>query len=203
LDWNEVIETYGSRLLLHARQRCPSRADAEDAVQGGLIRIWQRRRQLDEGSIALLFTAVNGKRSVRATGRDGAVLFDGPIASDEDLAKVPAELRESVDRVLEMEENRFRGILGAADPAPYDRAPPPEPAITLKIQDMPLEAALDMLSRISGIPVEIRGGPLPETTVSAEMVNTPFREALEYILKRNGLSYAMADGRVVITVGGR
>jgi RNA polymerase sigma-70 factor (ECF subfamily) len=70
LDWNQVIETYGARLLFYARQWCRSPADAEDAVQDGLVRVWRKRREFNEDSIALLFTAVKRSALDRARSQE-------------------------------------------------------------------------------------------------------------------------------------
>ena len=40
-NWSEWFEKYGPRMLLYARQKTPSFADAEDVVQEAFVRFWK------------------------------------------------------------------------------------------------------------------------------------------------------------------
>lgn len=57
----------------------------------------------DEGKFS--FTEKDGDKHFRAEDADGKVLFDGPVNSDDERAKVPEELR---DNLRQMENNEFR-----------------------------------------------------------------------------------------------
>jgi hypothetical protein len=132
-----------------------------------------------------------GKNTARIADLEGTEIFSGPADSEDDLKAVPAEHLPVVRRLLQMR----------SDGTPQDRAAPPLPAVTLRAHALPIGEVLDLLSRISGVPVDIRGGPLPETPITVEFTDTPFRDALKFVADAAKLSYAMTDGRVVITVG--
>lgn len=57
-DWRPWFETYGSRLLLVARQWTRSVADAEDVVQEAFVRFWRNQRHLEGDPMPLLVTSV-------------------------------------------------------------------------------------------------------------------------------------------------
>ena len=162
----------------------------------------EQRATVTAGAETVMITTdPNGNRTVRVTGRDGKIVFEGPVATDEDLDKVPAEVRESVQRALDVEQGRFFGVSARVSDRPYDGGAPAELKVSLSMEDVSLQDALEMLSDVSGIPIEIRGGPLPETTITVKVTDTPFREALKHVAETAKLSYAIVDGRVIITVG--
>lgn len=89
-DWKTWYQTYGSKLLLCARQWTRSPADAEDVVQEAFVRFWRQQRHLGGDPMPLLVTSVrraafdlarrDGRRAVRedrlvADGNDGAATW--------------------------------------------------------------------------------------------------------------------------------
>ena len=63
--WKSWFETYGSRLVLYARQWTNCRSDAEDLVQEAFVRFWKSgARGLEQPEIALY-------ASIRRAGLDG------------------------------------------------------------------------------------------------------------------------------------
>jgi RNA polymerase sigma-70 factor, ECF subfamily len=61
VSWDSVLPKYGSALLLYARQWAASHADAEEAVQNGILRLWRSRGGHGAVPVPLMFAAV--KRS--------------------------------------------------------------------------------------------------------------------------------------------
>jgi len=61
--------------------------------------------QFGDGEHTITVEVRDGKKQVKATDRDGKVLFSGPYNTDEEKAKVPAELAGKIQR---MEENQKR-----------------------------------------------------------------------------------------------
>ena len=57
-DWKTIIDQYGSKMLLFARQLVPNQADAEDIVQDAFRRYWKSNHLEDENTISLLFGSV-------------------------------------------------------------------------------------------------------------------------------------------------
>lgn len=61
MDWTELLNRYGDRLYLFARQWSRDTSEAEDFVQEGFVRFWKAngRQNLPEATVlAYLFTAV-------------------------------------------------------------------------------------------------------------------------------------------------
>jgi RNA polymerase sigma-70 factor (ECF subfamily) len=56
--WRELLEEWGARLLLFARQQTPEPAEAEDLVQEALVRFWKARHRGEQFDPPLLFTLV-------------------------------------------------------------------------------------------------------------------------------------------------
>lgn len=57
-EWRGLLDEWGARLLLFARQQTPEPAEAEDLVQEALVRFWKARCRGAEFEPPLLFTLV-------------------------------------------------------------------------------------------------------------------------------------------------
>ncbi len=57
-NWNEWFEKYGPKMLLYARQKTPSLADAEDVVQEAFVRFWKSPAQYRPEPHVYLFVLV-------------------------------------------------------------------------------------------------------------------------------------------------
>ena len=104
-EWADWLDRHGAALVLLARQRVASRADAEDVVQEAFIRFWRARgRAIDP--VAFLYTCVSrcaldwqrtrGRRSRReqlAARPEADPYFAGATDQDERRAAVEALLR--------------------------------------------------------------------------------------------------------------
>jgi RNA polymerase sigma-70 factor (ECF subfamily) len=97
--WRAWLDRHGPALLLYARQWCPSRADAEDAVQDGFVRFWKSRERARDDA-AYLFACVRtaaldlsraGQR--RRRHENDAGVFERRDGGSE-------ELRETVEAAL-------------------------------------------------------------------------------------------------------
>lgn len=71
--WKEWLSSEGGRLLLYARQRTASQADAEDLLQDALIRLWgyQAERNYRPPDVALAYSVLRlcGMDQGRKAGR--------------------------------------------------------------------------------------------------------------------------------------
>ena len=115
--WHAWYESHAARLLLYARQWLADRASAEDAVQGGFVKVWRGCRPGEMPDVPLLYAAVrsesldllksHSRRRVRedrvADGNDRDWWEDDPLVSQERAAAVqgalealPIEQREAV-----------------------------------------------------------------------------------------------------------
>lgn len=65
-DWQSLLEEWGGRLLLFARQQAPDPVEAEDIVQEAFVRYWKSRQTQPELSPPLLFTFVRRIATDRA-----------------------------------------------------------------------------------------------------------------------------------------
>jgi RNA polymerase sigma-70 factor (ECF subfamily) len=105
-EWAVWLDRHGAALLLLARQRVTSRADAEDVVQEAFVRFW-RSRQRAADPTAYLYTCVRhcalnwergrGRRSRReqfAARPEAEEMLAGPPEQDERRAAIEAVLRE-------------------------------------------------------------------------------------------------------------
>src|SRR5438045_3924966 len=94
-QWAVWLDRHGAALVLLARQRVGSRADAEDVVQEAFVRFWRSRQRAND-PVAFLYTCVRryaldwqrnrGRRSLRekaAARPEADALFAGPAEQDE------------------------------------------------------------------------------------------------------------------------
>jgi RNA polymerase sigma-70 factor (ECF subfamily) len=115
-DWPRWFDAHANALLLWARNWCGCRADAEDAVQLALVKLWQRRPRVDDPAAyayaAVRSTALDVARSRRRAARRDAEAsvadaaaprFVAPVELEEfrvaveaALVQLPAEQREVV-----------------------------------------------------------------------------------------------------------
>jgi hypothetical protein len=72
---------------------------------------------MTDGEHTLTLTDSGGDRHFTVKDAGGNVLFDGPVNTDEDLAKVPPELRQKLDRM--------HGLRASVIVSPGPSAPPP------------------------------------------------------------------------------
>jgi RNA polymerase sigma-70 factor, ECF subfamily len=104
--WHAWYDRHAARLLLYARQWLPDRASAEDAVQGGFVKVWRRCRSGEMPDVPLLYAAVRSealdllksqaRRRARedrvADGSDRDWWEDDPLVSQERAAAVQGAL---------------------------------------------------------------------------------------------------------------
>src|SRR3954454_23246715 len=104
-EWAVWLERHGAALVLLARQRVASRADAEDVVQEAFVRFWRSRHRAADPT-AYLYTCVQHcalnwrrgrrRRSRRAPGAarpEAETWLAGPPEHDERRATIEAVLR--------------------------------------------------------------------------------------------------------------
>jgi RNA polymerase sigma-70 factor (ECF subfamily) len=104
-EWETWLDRHGAALVLLARQRVASRADAEDVVQEAFVRFWRSRHRADDPT-AYLYTcvqnsALNWQRSrERRSRREEAAArpeaesaLAGPMGQEERREAVEAVLR--------------------------------------------------------------------------------------------------------------
>ncbi len=116
-DWESLYDSHADRLLLYARQWFADRASAEDAVQGGFVKVWRGCRPGETPDVPLLYAAVRSealdllKSHARRRAREDRVADgsgndwweDDPLVSQERAAAVqgalehlPIQQREAV-----------------------------------------------------------------------------------------------------------
>lgn len=112
--WRQWLRQHGAALFLFARQWTANRADAEDAVQMGFLKFWQRRSRAAD-QVAYLYSCVRSaaldqgrtdrRRSARekSTAQDEELMFDFPVERGQRqemieaaLGQLPADQREVV-----------------------------------------------------------------------------------------------------------
>jgi RNA polymerase sigma-70 factor (ECF subfamily) len=87
--WTAWFDRHAASMLLLARQRVASRADAEDVVQDAFVRFWPRHRQVADAKAYLYrcvkrcaadFRRAEGRRQVREqTAAKGTEATSGPL----------------------------------------------------------------------------------------------------------------------------
>jgi RNA polymerase sigma-70 factor (ECF subfamily) len=103
-QWAVWLDQHGAALLLFARQRVPSRADAEDVVQEAFVHFW-RTRQRAADPAAYLYRCVKNcaldwqrgrkrqrRREVAVARPEAETLFDGPLEEGERRSAIEAVL---------------------------------------------------------------------------------------------------------------
>lgn len=114
-DWRDALARHGPALVLFARQRCPCKADAEDAVQDGFVRFWRNRSRFRDPvpylyacvrSAAIDLSRTNARRkkvdALRASPEVSSAFApekaseraELAVAIDAALARLPDEQRE-------------------------------------------------------------------------------------------------------------
>ena len=104
-EWEAWLDRHGAALVLFARQRVASRADAEDVVQEAFVRFWRSRHRADDPT-AYLYTcvhhcALNWQRSRERRSRreevaarpEAEVALAGPLGQEERREAIEAILR--------------------------------------------------------------------------------------------------------------
>jgi RNA polymerase sigma-70 factor (ECF subfamily) len=118
--WKDWLAAHGARLLLFARGWTPSREDAEDLVQEGIVRLWHYQAERGGGPpdlplafTTLRFCGLNHHRSeTRRQRREESIIYfndfrdvwlDPALEDDEEgellqdaLKRIPDKLREVV-----------------------------------------------------------------------------------------------------------
>ena len=115
--WHAGYDSHAARLLLYARQWLADRASAEDAVQGGFVKVWRGCRPGETPDVPLLYAAERSealdllKSHSRRRAREDRVVAgsnrdwweDDPLVSQERAAAVqtalealPIEQREAI-----------------------------------------------------------------------------------------------------------
>jgi RNA polymerase sigma-70 factor (ECF subfamily) len=105
-EWAAWLDGHGAALVLLARQRVASRADAEDVVQEAFVRFWRSRHRADD-PVAYLYTCVircaldwrrgrerRARREHAAARPEAETWFAGPPDQDDRRAVIEAVLRE-------------------------------------------------------------------------------------------------------------
>jgi len=112
----EAEATRARALAEHARRMgnlaAPGSASASASVS------------MSDGEHTLTLTITDGKKHFVAKDKDGRVLFDGPITTDEERAKVPPEI---LKKLQNMEATTQINIKVEAGPAPAHKPPAVEP----------------------------------------------------------------------------
>lgn len=105
-EWAGWLDRHGATLVLLARQRVATRADAEDVVQDAFVRFWRSRHRAVDPT-AYLYTCVRrgalnwqrnrqrrSRREQAAARPEAEALLSGPSEQEERRAAVEAVLRE-------------------------------------------------------------------------------------------------------------
>lgn len=114
-EWEAWLDRHGATLVLLARQRVASRADAEDVVQEAFIRFWRSRHRANDPT-AYLYTcvqhcALNWQRSRERRSRREEVAarpeaegsLTGPLGLE--------ERREAIEAILHSLPETQREVL--------------------------------------------------------------------------------------------
>jgi len=116
VNWDAFIKEYGARLVLFAKTWTNNHAEAEDAVQNALIRLWKRGES--EITPPLAFTAVKHAVLDADRGRRRRAAREAAAVEMEDRADNlferrwdAAELEDNVERALATLSEKQREVL--------------------------------------------------------------------------------------------
>jgi len=123
----KALEGHKKALRLHQFHIRPGGGQGGIEVQSSASAVYA------DGTHTLTVTTKDGKKHLKATDKAGKVLFDGPIDTDDQRAKVPQDIRTKLDRLESTAKVRIRiqpfGPGQPVPPAPRDPAEPPAPEV--------------------------------------------------------------------------
>ncbi len=123
--WKTWLGKHGSRLLLFARQQTRTEADAEDALQDAIVRLWKsglvqkNEEGADEPSLAAAFTQIRraaidqARKNIRQANREQRaldlgedqnhfVLFESSLEADERAQAIEEAMKKLPDYYREV-----------------------------------------------------------------------------------------------------
>ena len=113
--WRAWLGSWGPRLLLYARQQCQSEADAQDALQEGLVRLWRQFTDPTPVPPGLAFRLVRqaaidqARQHHRRVAREQAAA--GPFIEPFTCPLEPAERRHQLSSALSHLPSEQREVL--------------------------------------------------------------------------------------------
>jgi RNA polymerase sigma-70 factor (ECF subfamily) len=114
MDWEQLIDEHGAKLVLYARQWCRSHADAEDAVQTAVVKLWRGRKGKEDIPLGRVFVAA--KHAAIDAMRSGSRRRQRELKANEDA---PTDDRLFED--AELEEERRQAIEAALGTLPGEQ----------------------------------------------------------------------------------
>ena len=114
MDWEQLIDEQGAKLILYARQWCHSHADAEDAVQAAVVKVWRGRKPGEDIPLGRVFVAA--KHAAIDAARSG-----GRRRLRERKANEEAPADQNLFEDAEIEESRRKAIEAALETLPGEQ----------------------------------------------------------------------------------
>jgi len=115
-DWRRWLEDHAPKLLLFARQKARSEADAQDLVQDAVVEAWRRQGNDTPPPLALVFATIHRRAIDRARSEDRRI---GRESAAMELSPEPwfdtgvedCELRQTIQNAMSRLPDMYREVI--------------------------------------------------------------------------------------------
>ena len=115
-DWRQWLADHAARLLLFARQKARSEADAQDLVQEAVVEAWRRQRDGQPPPLPLVFATIHRRAIDLARSQDRRARRDLAASESQpeswfDTSVEDRELQQSIQNAMSRLPETYREVI--------------------------------------------------------------------------------------------